>query len=350
MDVQEKIVNVFVTFYGSEPDEIIALPPSGSDRKYFRLSINGKTFVAAYNQTIEENEAFVSFTKHFMTKNLPVPEIYYYDPESGVYFQKDLGDTNLYTWLQRKDLTRGFDEETKELYKKVLSTLASFQVNGVEGLDVSRCYPHKSFDKRSMMWDLNYFKYLYLKLLAVPFSEPALESDFLALTDFLLKAGQKYFLYRDFQTANIMVVNGSPWFIDYQGGRLGAPQYDVASLLYDAKISMNDDDRDELLHFYMDLFCPLAGVDKEEYLSYYSAFSLIRVMQACGAFGFRGLYENKPTFSDSVVPGGYVLQKIAQDVGAYIKLPELYQAISNISKSVKFKVLESQRMSRADVR
>ncbi|MCX6334986.1 MAG: phosphotransferase enzyme family protein, partial [Bacteroidia bacterium] len=177
----------------------------------------------------EENDAFVGFTGHFLTKNLPVPEIFCYMPEKSLYFLRDLGDTNLYTWLHNRPDIEDFNDETKKLYRKILETLIYFQTRGIEGLNLDLCYPHRSFDRQSMMWDMNYFKYMLLKLLAVPFNERNLEHDFNILSDYLLETGQDYFLYRDFQTANIMVIEDQPWFIDYQGGRKGATQYDVAS-------------------------------------------------------------------------------------------------------------------------
>jgi aminoglycoside/choline kinase family phosphotransferase len=183
---------------------------------------------------------------------------------------------------------------------------------------------------------MNYFKYMLLKLLAVPFNERSLEHDFNSLSDYLLETGQDYFLYRDFQTANIMVIDDQPWFIDYQGGRKGAPQYDVASLLYDAKIPMLQKNRDELLDFYVDLFCPVSGEDKNRFRGYYSGFSMIRIMQALGAFGFRGLYEKKPTFTESIVPGVHILNLIIDEAEKHIQLPELFRTIRAIPATPMF--------------
>jgi aminoglycoside/choline kinase family phosphotransferase len=177
---------------------------------------------------------------------------------------------------------------------------------------------------------------MLLKLLAVPFNERHLENDFNALSDYLLETGQDYFLYRDFQTANIMIVGEEPWFIDYQGGRKGAPQYDVASLLYDAKIPMSDENREELLRYYIENFCMLAKEDKLKFRGYYTGFSMIRIMQALGAFGFRGLYEQKPTFTDSIVPGVKLLQQVINSAQEHINLPELFHSIRAISRTQLF--------------
>jgi aminoglycoside/choline kinase family phosphotransferase len=170
---------------------------------------------------------------------------------------------------------------------------------------------------------MNYFKYMFLKLLAVPFNERRLEHDFERMADFLLEPGQDFFLYRDFQSANVMLVDGSPWFIDYQGGRKGAPQYDVASLLYDAKAHIPEINRQRLLRHYIEKFCAVSGEKKEEFTGYFTGFSMIRLMQALGAFGFRGLYERKPTFTGSIVPAVILLLQLIDSGKLPVSLPEL---------------------------
>ncbi len=334
--------NGYKELFGGSDLQITALPRSGSDRRYFRIIDGDRSVIGAYNPNLEENEAFVGFTNHFISKALPVPEIYGYLPDKFVYYLKDLGDINLYTWLHDREDISDFNEETKDLYRKIFDVLILFQTEGIKGLNLDLCYPHRSFDRQSMMWDLNYFKYMLLKLLAVPFNERNLEHDFVSLADYLLDAGQDYFLYRDFQTANVMVVKGLPWFIDYQGGRKGAPQYDVASLLYDAKIPMIQTNRDELLDYYIEKFCMVTSEDKEKFRGYYSGFSMIRVMQALGAFGFRGLYEQKPTFTESIVPGVHLLIQLAEKAGNHIDLPELYKTILSIPGSGVFQRLSSE--------
>jgi aminoglycoside/choline kinase family phosphotransferase len=330
-------------FFGVSEIKIVALPRSGSDRKYFRIYDGEKTIIGAHNANHEENEAFIGFSKHFLSQGLPVPEIYTYLPEKFIYFLQDLGDNNLYTWLHNKEDIHVLNVNTKDLYRKILDKLILFQTRGIKGLNLDLCYPHRSFDRQSMMWDMNYFKYMLLKLLAVPFSERQLESDFNTLCDYLLETGQDYFLYRDFQTANIMVVGEEPWFIDYQGGRKGAPQYDVASLLYDAKIPMANGSREELLGYYISNFCSVSKEDKDEFRGFYAGFSMIRLMQALGAFGFRGLYEQKPTFTDSIVPGVMVLMQIIDSAESHVKIPELYRTIRAIPNSQKFIELSSNK-------
>lgn len=332
-----KIISAgYSELFGDGEKEIVPLPRSGSDRRYYRIYDGNKTIIGAFNANWEENEAFIGFTGHFRTKSLPVPEVYGYFPEKSVYYLQDLGDDNLYAWLHKRPVLTPFDIETRILYKKILDRLILFQTRGIEGLNLDLCYPHRSFDRQSMMWDMNYFKYMLLKLLAVPFNERRLEHDFNTLADYLLETGQDYFLYRDFQTANVMVVGEEPWFIDYQGGRKGAPQYDVASLLYDAKIPMEEADRENLLNYYIDNFCTETKEDRNKFRGYYSGFSMIRVMQALGAFGFRGLYEQKPTFTDSIVPGVVLLIQITERAEDHIKLEELYNTVRSISDTQIF--------------
>jgi len=332
----------YLEFSGKPLTNIVALPRSGSDRRYFRIYNGQDTVIGTFNPNREENDAFVGFTKHFLEKSLPVPEVYCYMPEKDIYFLRDLGDTNLYTWLHKRPDVENFNEETKELYRKILKILISFQIKGIDGLDLDLCYPHRSFDRQSMMWDMNYFKYMLLKLLAIPFNERNLEHDFETLADYLLETGQDFFLYRDFQTANIMIIGDQPWFIDYQGGRKGAPQYDVASLLYDAKIPMLHKNRDKLLDFYIENFCPVSGEDKNTFRGYYAGFSMIRIMQALGAFGFRGLYEKKPTFTESIVPGVHILGQIIDEAEKHIALPELFRAVRSIPGTQMFSDLTSK--------
>ncbi|MCU0474260.1 MAG: phosphotransferase [Bacteroidales bacterium] len=327
--------------FGGNNFQITPLPGSGSDRKYFRITTAERSLIGAFNPVDEENEAFVGFTDHFLSKGLNVPEVFGYLPDKHIYFLRDLGDINLYTWIRDVADGSSFSNIIKDFYRKVLDNLILFQTRGIIGLNLDLCYPHRSFDRQSMMWDMNYFKYMLLKLLAVPFNEQRLEHDFNALADFLLETDQEYFLYRDFQTANIMIVEGEPWYIDFQGGRKGAAQYDVASLLFDAKIPMVQTDREELLDYYIDRFCLVSNENKEKFCRYYTGFSMIRLMQALGAFGFRGLYEQKPTFTESLIPGVNLLLQVISSAEEHVQLPELYGSVRSIHNSGIFHTLAS---------
>ena len=323
--------------FGEAAIQTVPLPQSGSDRKYFRITTGDRTIIGALNRVPEENDAFIGFTEHFIAKGLPVPEIYGYLPDKFVYFLRDLGDMNMFSLLQ----ISGFNNEAENLYRKILEKLIQFQIKGIEGLNLDLCYPHRSFDRQSMMWDMNYFKYMFLKLLAAPFNERRLEHDFNLLADFLLETRQDYFLYRDFQSANVMIVGDEPWFIDYQGGRKGAPQYDVASLLYDAKAHIPEQSRQRLLNDHIDNFCSVSGESREEFMGYYAGFSMIRLMQALGAFGFRGLYEKKPTFTGSIVPAVKLLIDLIESEKLPIKLKELFETVKLIPGTQIFIDLES---------
>jgi aminoglycoside/choline kinase family phosphotransferase len=336
------VSDVYKRFSGHSASEIKVLPKSGSDRKYFRIIDSGKTIIGAYNKNIEENEAFIGFSKHFRSKKLNVPEIYGYFPGDYVYFLQDLGDTSLFTLLQTKNNPDDFDDDSIKIYRKILDNLILFQTRGLEGLNMDLCYPHRSFDMQSMMWDMNYFKYMFLKLIAVTFNEKRLESDFITLADHLLEADQNYFLYRDFQSANVMIINREPWFIDYQGGRRGALQYDVASLLYDAKVHIPYKVCEELVDYYIMKFCSATGESSDKFRKYFAGFCMVRLMQALGAFGFRGLYEKKPTFVESIVPAVKILLHIIESETMPVKLPELFLSIKSIPDLEFFRILSNE--------
>jgi aminoglycoside/choline kinase family phosphotransferase len=339
MTETEQILKVYSRLFGEGKIEIVPLPKSGSDRKYFRIKSGHDSVICTLNPVSEENEAFIGFSRHFVKQGLPVPKILGYDNSENIYFQSDLGNVNLFSFLNGLPEGERFSGTTIELYHRIIDTLILFQTRGIDGLDINLCYPHRSFDRQSMMWDMNYFKYMFLKLLAVPFNEKRLEHDFNTLADFLLQAGDDFFLYRDFQSANIMVFKGDPWFIDYQGGRRGAPQYDIASFLYDAKVPMPEEIRLILYEYYIRQFCVVAGMNENHFREFCNGFAMIRLMQAMGTFGFRGLYENKPTFTESMVPGLHLLLSVAEKAGDHIRLPELFEAIRMASEARRFKEL-----------
>lgn len=234
-DKLQLLMKMFTRHMGEPVESLHMLPSSGSYREYVRFEGGGKSALGAFNADKKENNAFIGFSEHFYTLGLKVPHIYEYDTDNNVYLLEDLGNTTLFEFLQKNRTEDEFPESLIEIYKKTIEELVVFQLKGSEGLDFNLCYPRKAFDRQSMQWDLHYFKYYFLKLAQIPFDEQKLEEDFQCLMDFLLLAEHDYFLYRDFQSRNIMIKEGEPYFIDYQGGRKGALQYDLASLLYDAK-------------------------------------------------------------------------------------------------------------------
>jgi aminoglycoside/choline kinase family phosphotransferase len=292
---------LFSRWSGEKVLDMVPLPGSGSYRRYYRIRGKKHTAIGAFHEDRKENSAFLSFTGHFFRSGLPVPEIFATDEGNSVYLLKDLGDITLFDLLDssRREIT-GFPENALAMYRKAIGWLPRFQVAAGKGIDYSACYPRAAFDRQSMLWDLNYFKYYFLKLAKVPFDEQRLEDDFGRLSGFLEGAGSGHFMYRDFQSRNIMISGDETWFIDYQGGRKGPLQYDIASLLYDAKADIPVEIREELLSLYLEELNKQIRTDETVFRKYYHGFVLIRILQALGAYGFRGYYENKPHFLRSI--------------------------------------------------
>jgi len=309
-----------------EPVErVVPLKGDASARRLFRLSAGSRTAVGVVNPDLQENRAFLEFSRHFRACGLPVPEIYAEALDQGMYLEEDLGDTTLFQFLTANRTKDGLSTETVALYRKVVELLPRFQIEAGRTLNYDVCYPRSSFDKQSMLWDLNYFKYYFLRLAKIPFSEQALELDFERFTDFLLAVERRFFLYRDFQSRNVMVREGRPFFIDYQGGRRGALQYDLASLLFDAKADLPVEVRNELVERYLDAASRLAPVDRNDFLAYSPGFALIRIMQAMGAYGLRGFYEGKSHFLGSIPYAIRNLEYLLRTAELPVELPELTQ-------------------------
>jgi aminoglycoside/choline kinase family phosphotransferase len=314
----------------------------GSGRKIIRLSNEKSTAIGILYGVREENVAFLEFSKHFRRHGLPVPQIFAEDLSHGAYLQEDLGDTTLYEFLSKNRTGADIAPEVIEAYRKVVAVLPRFQIEAGVDLDYKVCYPISSFDRQSIAWDLNYFKYYFLRLAGIPFNEQALEDDFSRLTDFLLSAPRDYFLYRDFQSRNIMLRNGDPFFVDYQGGRKGALQYDIASLLYDAKADLPPELRQQLLDHFLDRLAGFIELDREAFLQYYYAYVYVRIMQALGAYGFRGFYERKAHFLQSVPYALKNLRWLLHNVRLPIELPTLMAAFHSMLASEKLQVLAAE--------
>ena len=261
---------------------------------------------------------------------MPVPEIYAEDLSAGAYLEEDLGDTTLFEYLGQKRAGETIAPQAVEAYRKVVAALPRFQVEAARDLNYKVCYPRASFDRQSIAWDLNYFKYYFLRLAGVPFNEQALELDFSRLTKFLLGADHDYFLYRDFQSRNVMLRDGQPFFLDYQGGRKGALQYDIASLLYDGKADLPPALRQELLDYYLESLGSYVAVDREAFMEHYYAYVYVRILQALGAYGFRGFYERKAHFLQSVPYALKNLHWLAENVKLPIALPALMEALDGM--------------------
>jgi aminoglycoside/choline kinase family phosphotransferase len=314
----------------------------GSGRKIIRLANEKASAIGILYGVREENVAFLEFSKHFRRHGLPVPEIYAVDLSHGAYLQEDLGDTTLFEFLSKNRIGENIAPEVVEAYRKVVAVLPRFQVEAGRDLNYKVCYPCSSFDRQSIAWDLNYFKYYFLRLAGIPFNEQALEDDFSRLTEFLLSAPRDYFLYRDFQSRNIMLRNGDPFFVDYQGGRKGALQYDIASLLYDAKADLPPELRQQLLDHYLDRLSSFIQLGREAFLRHYYAFVYVRILQALGAYGFRGFYERKAHFLQSVPYALKNLRWLLHHVQLPIELPTLMGAFHSMLASEKLQGLAAE--------
>jgi aminoglycoside/choline kinase family phosphotransferase len=338
LDVLKKL---FEQHFHALPERIVPLQGElgGSGRKIIRLASQKESAIGILYSVREENAAFLEFSKHFRRHGLPVPEIYAEDLSHGAYLEEDLGDTTLFEFLSKNRSGANIAPQVVEAYRKVVAALPRFQVEAGHDLNYDVCYPISSFDRQSIAWDLNYFKYYFLRLAGIPFNEHALEDDFSRLTEFLLSAPRDYFLYRDFQSRNIMLRNGDPYFVDYQGGRQGALQYDIASLLYDAKADLPPELRQQLLDHYLDRLSSFIQLDREAFLRHYYAYVYIRIMQALGAYGFRGFYERRVHFLQSVPYALKNLRWLLHNVRLPIPLPALMNAFKDMLSSEKLQGL-----------
>ncbi len=311
----------------------------GSGRIIVRLTGSGQSAIGILYQVREENVAFLEFSRHFRRHGLPVPEIFAEDLSQGAYLEEDLGDTTLFEFLGKNRAGDVIAQPVIEAYRKVVAVLPRFQVEAGRDLNYKACYPRASFDRQSIAWDLNYFKYYFLRLAGIPFNEQALEVDFSHLSKFLLAAPHDYFLYRDFQSRNVMLRDGQPFFLDYQGGRKGALQYDIASLLYDGKADLPPALRQQLLDYYLDCLAGFIDLNREAFMEHYYAYVYVRILQALGAYGFRGFYERKPHFLQSVPYALNNLRWLARNVKLPIALPALLDALERMSASEKLQSL-----------
>src|SRR6266566_4198249 len=318
----------------------------GSGRKVIRLVSEKFSAIGILYDVREENVAFLEFSRHFRRRGLPVPEIYAEDLSHGAYLEEDFGSTTLFEFLSDRRNGATIAPEAVAAYRKVVALLPRFQVEAGRDLNYRVCYPRASFDRQSIAWDLNYFKYYFLRLAGIPFNEQALERDFSRLTKLLLSASRDYFLYRDFQSRNIMlrkILNeDQPFFLDYQGGRKGALQYDIASLLYDAKADLPPELRQQLLDHYLDSLAGFVDLDRSAFMQHYYAYVYVRIMQALGAYGFRGFYERKEHFLQSVPYALKNLRWLLHNVELPIALPTLMEAFKSIVASEKLASLTSE--------
>lgn len=296
--VAETILNFFRSYTSDAVESWEQLPRSGGDRIYFRVKTAAQSYIITYNENIKENETFLNFTKHLKVIDCPVPHIYFIHPDGKMYIQEDFGKASLLNELE----ARGEHEYVFNLFKKSLKNLARLQIKGDEVIDYKVCLTSKEFGKQAILSDLLYFKYYFLDTLKIPYDKEQLIEDFDVLSQYLTHVPYKYFMFRDFQSRNICVENDEVHFIDYQGGMKGALQYDVASLLWQARAQLSEEWKNSLLEYYMDCVEEILGkkIDRNQFVNQYNGYVLIRIMQVLGAYGFRGLFERKSQFLTSI--------------------------------------------------
>lgn len=349
MDVLQKL---FEQQFGAPALRVTPLQGElgGSGRAIIRLANDTASAIGVVHAVREENVAFLEFSRHFRKHRLPVPQIYAEELAEGAYLEEDLGDTTLFEFLSSHRAGDEIAPEVVAAYRRVVEVLPRFQIEAGRDLNYKVCYPRGSFDRQSIAWDLNYFKYYFLRLAGIPFNEQALETDFTRLTKLLLSADHDYFLYRDFQSRNVMLRDGEPYFVDFQGGRKGALQYDIASILYDAKADLPAELRQELLAHYLESVAQFISIDRAAFMDHYYAYVYVRIMQALGAYGFRGFYERKPHFLQSVPYALKNVRWLLHNATLPVQLPTLLEAFRNMLGSEKLLNLANeapQKMAKA---
>ncbi len=296
-----QIQQLFKSIHPTDWDSIHKIPQSGGDRVYFRIHQGSQTWIATYSLNMKENQTFIYFANHFKDKGLPVPKVLAVNEQYTSYIQEDVGNTSLLEVLEKEGKT----EHVFSLFQKSSKGLAALQVKGHQGLDYQHCLTSKIFGNQSIMTDLLYYKYYFLDSLQYPYDKQALMNEFELLSDQLASKDFNYFLFRDFQSRNIMVQDGEVYFIDFQGGMQGGLSYDVASLLWQAKAELSQEWKDQLLSYYIQEVQKLlpASIDVHAFKKQYNGFVLLRLLQVLGAYGFRGLFERKAHFLASIPLG-----------------------------------------------
>jgi len=299
--IKEAIKQIYLSYTGKACEHIEKIPQSGGDRIYFRIKEGAESYIATYNLNLKENETFIYFAQHFHSKGLPVPKVLAVSADQKIYLQEDLGSESLLDVLEKEGKT----ERVYQLFQKSLKALVQLQVKGSEGLDYSKCLTSKTFGKHAVLTDLLYYKYYFLDTLQYPYDKQALIDEFELLSDQLSDSHFNYFLFRDFQSRNIIVKNDEVFFIDFQGGMKGGMPYDVASLLWQAKAELSNEWKERLLNDYIKEAEQVLSetIDATLFKKQYHGFVLLRLLQVLGAYGFRGLFERKAHFLTSIPLG-----------------------------------------------
>jgi aminoglycoside/choline kinase family phosphotransferase len=329
-DIIGEIKILFASFSNEPIISVGKIPQSGSIRIYFRIVTKNKSFIATYGNNIKENEVFIYFSRHFKKYDCPVPEIYAVNHEETIYIQEDFGDISLLSKLEE----HGYNDYVYSLFQQSLKQLAHLQIKGDEGLDYNLCLTSKEFGKQAILSDLLYFKYYFLDTLQLPYDKEQLIDDYETLSNYLSYADHKYFMFRDFQSRNILIKKEKIHFIDYQGGMKGALQYDVASVLWQARAALSEEWKNNLLDHYMDCVEEIMKkkIDRERFSDQYNGYVLIRLLQVLGAYGFRGLFERKAQFLTAIPLGLNNLKQFLLSKKIDINLPEFERLLALITE------------------
>lgn len=330
-DIEKKLSLLFEEWCSLEPDNLQKLPNSGSNRIYYRIKNTALSAIGVYNDNYRENEAFINFSLQFRESGINVPEIYSEKLTENIYLIQDLGNTDLLSYLNSSRKGINFPNEALEIYKNVIRELVKLQITAGRNFDYSKCYPYKEFDENAIKYDLNYFRTKYVDASKISYNKNKLDSDFNVLSKYLLKVDRNYFMFRDFQARNILLINKVPFFIDYQGGRKGALQYDLVSLIFQAKAMIPEEIKNILLDYYISIAKQFVPINTNEFIEYYFAYALIRVLQTLGAYGLRGLIENKSHFIESIPLAINNLVYLKDKVEILNQLTELKQIINQIT-------------------
>lgn len=339
----KELEQLFEEYTRQKPDSIYELPSSGSNRRYFRISGSGISLIGAKGLDVDENIAFMEIAKHFKLKGLPVPQVLCASKDNMFYLQEDLGDITLFNTIEQGRETSHFSEYEVELLKKTISTLPKLQFEGGKGLDYNVCFPQPEFDERNVWFDCNYFKYCFLKTTGLEFSEIKLHDDLTKMAADLLEGGnEETFMYRDFQARNVMLVNDNPYFIDFQGGRKGPLYYDLASFVWQAKANYPTSLKEELIETYREALAQYVDIPKDVFYKKLRLFVLFRTMQVLGAYGFRGYFEKKPHFLQSVPFAIDNLRKLIQEQ-PFEEYPYIQHLLEELTSMRQFSDLREQR-------
>ena len=340
----DKLKDLFESYTGQKVTETEEINSSGSNRRYFRLKGGNISVIGVVGTNVEENNAFVKLARHFIEKGIRVPKVLKVSEDGIRYIQEDLGDDQLYKLVSHGRESGEYSSYESMLLCRTMETLPKIQFKGAQGLDWSVCYPDPAFNGRMVMFDLNYFKYCFLKATGLEFNETRLQDDLEKLKDDLLKdEGHEAIMYRDFQARNVMVKDGEPYFIDFQGGRRGPIYYDVASFVWQARSRYPENLRKEMVQTYLTALKGYTEVDEAVFYERLRLFVHFRTLQVLGAYGFRGYFEKKPHFLASVPYALSNLRKLLQK--PFVEYPYLNEILTTLATMPQFNnIAEDKRL------